>query len=106
MIFHSEHDFWEVLVCTGKMLEHEDIMLKQSCLVQIDLLNSVSCGWHSFGDRTGSLIECLSHCGYCSVFYLLMNMDFVFASNGKTSSVYSWLCYWLFFVFLVEKFFY
>lgn len=36
----------------------------------------------------------------------LMNMDFVFVNNGKTSSVYSWLCYWLLFVFLAEKFVY
>lgn len=65
MIFHSEHDFWKVLVCTGKMVEYEGIMLKQSCLIQISLLNSVSRGWHSFGDKMGFLIEYLSHCGYC-----------------------------------------
>lgn len=65
MFFYSEHDFGKVLVCTGKVLEHEGIMLKQTCLVQIGLLSSVSCGWHTFRDETGSLTEYLSHCGYC-----------------------------------------
>lgn len=93
--FHSERYFWNMLVSVLATVQHGKMILRQSCLVQINLLNTTCFLCIAFFWRKGGFCHpvCISLRLLFSLLYI--NKHGFLTSSDKTLSVLSWLCCWL-----------